>query len=159
MRLTAPIFLDLQKLLCATAPVANGERENGPQCVLLTYPLTQSFASNVHFSIQLYSNVGFLYLFFALCSALCHVVWVVLNGRWCVWTTTSRWMSLFATWMRSPAQSKSVLQPHATQPTSSGLITSPISLLTLAIIQATVPGTFLQQTTSGGLGPGVQYVP
>lgn len=49
--------------------------------------------------------------------------------------------------------------PRATQFTSYGPITSPTYPLTLAAIQDTIVGMSPQQTTSGGLGPGDQYVP
>lgn len=64
MKLTAPIFLDLQKPLCALAPVASGERESGHLCVtflhylfisLFIYSLTQ--VSVFQFPLQKYVNM------------------------------------------------------------------------------------------------------
>lgn len=49
--------------------------------------------------------------------------------------------------------------PRVAPPTSSGPITSPTSPMTLTAIQGTTAGMFPQQITSGGLGPGDQYVP
>lgn len=88
------------------------------------------------------------------------VPWEESPGRWTVLTTTSQWTSLSVIRTRSLQQSRSVLPPPALLSTSvSASMTSPMVIRkTQDAILATAAGMCRQQTTSGGLDPGAQYV-
>lgn len=88
------------------------------------------------------------------------VAWEEPPGTYTALTTTSRWTRPSVTQMRSLGPSRSVLpSPVPLSTTASASMTSRMDIhRTPDAILATAAGTCPQQTTSGGLDPGAQYV-